>query len=126
MAEFRHLWVETGRAAADLTNQQYHLVRLAAADRTVNVASLDTDSGLWGVLLNKPRAGEAASVLLLGLGKVTAGAALTANALITTNGSGRAVAATSGDYVIGRALEAAAAAGDVITAEIVRPWRLTL
>jgi len=112
----------TAAAAADLSSFQYHIMRLSAAN-TVNVASQDTNSGMVGVLLNKPESGEAASIQYAGMGKVYAGAAITAGAILTNNGSGRAVAAGSGDMACARALEAAGAAGDIIDAVIFPPVR---
>lgn len=112
----------TAEAAADLSAHQYNLMRLSAAN-AVNVASLDTNSGLCGVLLNKPESGEAASIQYAGMGRVRAGASITAGAHITTNGSGRAVAVGSGDMACGRALEAAGADGDIIDVILYPPIR---
>jgi hypothetical protein len=57
----------------------------------------------------------AADVRILGISKVTAGAAVTLWAEVVTDTSGRAVnAATSTHRVLGRALQSAAAAGDII------------
>jgi hypothetical protein len=105
----------SAKAAADLSGKIYHFVRLSAAN-TVNQASYAADNTLVGVLLNDPKTGEAATVQIAGIGHITAGAAITAGDPITTNGSGRAVAASSGQWVMGKALESAAADGDVIAA----------
>lgn len=106
-------------AAADLSGKQYHAVRHSAAGQ-VNQSSDAADTAYAGVLLNKPEANEHATVGRGGIGKITCGAAVSANALITTNGSGRAVAISSGDtsMVIGRVLEAATADGDIVKAEL--------
>lgn len=113
---------ETLRAAADLSGKQYHLLRLSAAEYT-NQASNPGGTDNFGVLLNKPLTNEAATVVLMGMGRVVAGAALAVGAMFTTNGSGRAVTVTSGGYVFGRALEAAGADGDIVTAWLERPWK---
>lgn len=50
--------------------------------------------------------------------KITAGAAITVGALVTTDASGRAIPITGypeGDWVLGQCEEAAAAAGEVVT-----------
>jgi hypothetical protein len=122
MAEFHLIWTEQAKAAADLRVKQYHIVRLSAKD-TVNQASEAAAPSNWGVLQNKPNTNEHATVGLLGVTKLVVGSAVTVNALLTTSASGRAVnAATSGDYVLARALEAASTDGEVITAEVFRPW----
>lgn len=112
----------TAKAAADLDTVQYHLMRLSAAN-TVNVASQSTNSGLCGVLQNKPKSGEHASVGYLGTARVMAGAAITAGKHITNNGSGRAVAVASGGMSCGRALEAAGADGDIVDVILYPPIR---
>jgi hypothetical protein len=124
MAESRLIWTETAVAAADLSAREYHLVRYSASER-VNQASEAVHSSLAGVLQNKPRADEFATVGILGLSKVVAGAAVAANVFLTTNASGRAIAASSGQMVFGRALAPAGANGEIITALIFPPFRLS-
>lgn len=123
MGEFGEGATITGlTAATDLSGKRYHAVRLSAA-KQVNQASLSTDSAIAGVLLNAPKTNEAATVQYTGLGKVTAGGAISANVLISVNGSGRAAATASGDMAFGRALEAATADGDVISVILFHPVR---
>lgn len=123
MAEFGDLETIAGlAAAADLSGKQYHLVRLSAA-WTVNQASEAANSALLGVLQNKPKSGEAATVADGGTSKVVAGAAITAGAVLSTNGSGRAIAVVSGAVAFGQALTAAGADGDVISARLMKPVR---
>lgn len=122
MAEFGPQDIIPGLiAAADLSAFQYRVVRLSAA-RTVNVASHNLAAsvlGPVGVLQNKPNAaGRAASVAREGLSKAVAGAAVTVNQMVTHDGSGYVIDAVSGSNVIGRALEAAGAAGEVITVQL--------
>lgn len=109
-------------AAADLSGKRYHAVRLSAA-RNVNQASDAANSAIAGVLLNKPESGQAATVQYTGMAKVVAGGAITVNVLLSTNGSGRAAATASGDMAFGRALESAAADGDIITCLLFHPVR---
>lgn len=116
------------QAAADLSTFQYHLVRYSAAN-AVNLAVLAVTSNLLGVLQNKPKSGEFATVAYGGISKVVAGAAITAGDLLTTSTSGRAIVVTSlasgQEMVFGRALTAAGADGDVIPALIFPPVRWT-
>lgn len=103
------------KAAADYSAKQYYIVKLSADD-TVTLASAATDA-LVGVILNKPKAGEAVELFGRwggGTGKVICGGSVTRLAFLTTDSAGKAVATTTvGDEVIGRALQAGDA-GDII------------
>ena len=113
----------TLEAAADLSGKQYHIVRMSAANQC-NQASNATDLNIIGVLQNKPQAGEFATVADGGTSKVVAGGSVSVGNPVTTNGSGRAVAVSSGtnQVVIGTALDAATADGDVISVRLTRPY----
>lgn len=103
-------------AAADYrTTGQYRFVRLSAAN-TVATTTLATQP-IIGVLNNTPNAGEAAEVVFAGECKVIAGAAITAGSEVMSDTQGRAItAATASNRTSGfMAVEAAAAAGDIIT-----------
>ena len=86
-------------------------------------ATAATSSTILGVLQNGPAVGEAMTIAYKGLSKIVAGGALSANAIVTTNASGRAAAVTSGDIAVGRVLEAAVSNGDVVTALLFPPFR---
>ena len=107
----------TNSSYATLGATKYILVQATAANRA-NMATNGTSSTILGVMQNNPAVDEAMSIACAGLSKVVAGDAVTVNAILTSNASGRAVAVVSGDLSIacGRALEAAGADGDVITA----------
>lgn len=125
-------WAEFGNqtmwaglsAAADLSAKQYVVMRFAAAT-TVNQCSevLVTGAlkGPIGVLQNKPKSGEAASVALMGLSKVFGGGTITAGAPISYNSSGCVIDAVSGDTVIGRGMETATTHGEIVTAMLFPP-----
>lgn len=117
----------TFKAGADLSSALYHIVRISNGADAVNIASESVHSSMIGVLLNAPAAtGRHASVAYIGQGKVTAGAAINSvGVFFTCNGSGRAVAAASGDMVAGRILETAAANGDVVQCQLMLPVRLS-
>lgn len=81
---------------------------------TVGLATADTQNLLGIAQSEAAAAGEFVSICPLGRSRAVAGAAVSAYARITSNGSGRVVAAASGDVIIGYALEAAGADGDSI------------
>lgn len=103
---------------------RYVFVEATAARQAQRLATTPQSTNILGVMQNAPGVGEAMSIAYAGLSKVVAGAAISANAIISTASGGRAVAAAnSGDIQCGRALEAAGAAGDVISALLFHPVR---
>lgn len=103
-------------AAADLSTVQFHVVRVVS-NNAVNVASQNSVMRALGVLQDTPSAaGRACRVGIDGETMVVAGAAITVGVPLSHNSSGRAIAATSGLCIIGYALEAAAADGDLVRA----------
>lgn len=73
-----------------------------------------------GVLQNNPdAAGKAATVAILGVTRVVAGAAFEEGVLLGSNASGKAVTATSGEYILALAKEPAAADGDIVLAQLI-------
>lgn len=126
MAEFRDQGRYTFTAAANLQLFQYRIMRYAGS-QTCNVASHDganASVAAIGVLQNKPNTNEFAEVAYSGESKVVAGGALTEGTFITTQGSGKAAAATSGDMVIGRVLETAGNADEVIRVLLSPAYRM--
>lgn len=111
-------------AATSLNHHQYGVVRFAAAT-TVNICSEVLVSGALkgplGILQNKPYVNEPAQVCVMGLSKVFGGGTITAGAPISYDSSGHVIDAVSGDVVIGRAMQAAATAGERVTALIFPP-----
>ena len=101
---------------------KYIVVQGTAAYRA-SQATNATSLNILGVMQNNPDVDEAMTIAVAGLSKIVAGAAVTANAIITCDASGRAAAATSGDIAIGRLLEASGADGDVVTAMLFHPVR---
>jgi hypothetical protein len=111
----------TLEAAGDLSAAQYKFVKLDGNGR-VAVCNAATDLPL-GVLQNKPAAlGRAADVLMVGVSKVQADAAIAAGVLIGTSADGQADAKTVGtdttEYVVGRTLQASTAAAQLIACSI--------
>jgi hypothetical protein len=93
----------------------FRLVKLGADDVTVLPSAAATDL-LIGVCNEVgPALGERCDLVMVGIAFVEAGAAITRGSAMTSDASGRGIATTTaGNAVIGRALEAAAAAGDII------------
>lgn len=111
-------------AGADLSAAQYRFVEPGAGGTVTRVNA--AGEAVLGVLQNNPGSGQAATVALTGSRtKLVAGAALSENDDITTDNQGRAITAASGHRPHGIALEAAAAAGDIISVLLVpRPVAL--
>ncbi len=132
MAEISpNLSTQTFLAAGDLSVNQYEVMRISDAATnppTINVCSEAISIQMIGVLANKPAAADRHSTVVTDgeRYKVRAGAAVSSAGLaLTVNGSGRAIAAGSGDMVFGRALETAGGDGDVISYLPNKPFRLS-
>lgn len=124
MAEYGKAIDDVAGLAADedLSGKQYTAVYLSGANK-VKFATSTNSSLTLGILQNKPTSGQAATVRDLGTTKWYAGAAVTAGAHLTVNGSGRAIVVTSGGMVLGQALDAAGADGELLTARVHAPVR---
>jgi hypothetical protein len=109
-------------AGADLSASQHLFVVVNASGKAV-VAGAGV--AIDGVLQNNPAADQAATVWGLGsVSKVVAGAAVAAGALVTPNASGQAITAVSGNYIAGRALNAATGAGQKVSVWLTQPGRV--
>ena len=107
----------SGIAGEALTAAKYHIVQLDASGN-IEIGEGATDL-LVGVLQNKPASGGAALYRFAGTTKVIASAAIAIGALVTSAADGEAVTTTTDkDVVVGRALEAAAAQGDLIEIQL--------
>lgn len=112
------------KALVDLRNHQHHIVRMSGARQVSWAASAGGDGReVFGVLWNKPNSGNDATIVRQGETPVAAGAAITRGLWFTTNASGRATSAASGDMVAGIALEGAAN-GDLFDALLMEPFVL--
>lgn len=106
--------IGTLTAAADLSAKQFYAVRVSAAQQ-VNVPG-SAGLAILGILQNKPESGKVADVMVTGVTKVKAGAAISAGARVMADNGGKIITlATSGSVGIGFALEAAGADGDIIS-----------
>lgn len=98
-------------ANADLTASQYLFV---VANSSSKVALAGAGVDVLGVLNNDPNTNQSAEVVVNGVAKVRAGAAVAAGAKVMANASGQAITATATNKAVGVALAAAAAANEVI------------
>ena len=103
----------TFKAGADLTNSQYHFVKL---DGSGGIVACGVAKELSiAILQNLPADTKAARVRLLGTSKLVMGGACSENALLTTDANGHGVLAnTDKDYVGAIALEASGGADEII------------
>lgn len=96
-------------AAADLSAKQFLAIKVDSNGQAAVAAAGDP---AIGVLQNNPLAGSPATVQLDGITKAKAGAAIAAGAPLMVNASGQFITATSTNYIVGFAREAAAS-GDI-------------
>lgn len=99
-------------AGADLSAAQYKFVESNTAG-TVTVANAAGEKVL-GVVQNDPTSGQVAAVAYQGVSKVVAGGTVAIDADIATDASGRAVAATTGNKIVGRAISGGSV-GEIIS-----------
>lgn len=100
----------------------YRLVKLGTADGKVTTAVAATDLIVGPIMDVSPAIGERVDVVMVGIAYIEAGAAITRGSLVTSDSVGRCVtaapAAGANNRCIGVAVEAATAAGDIITVQI--------
>lgn len=99
---------------------QYHIAQSSGTSTSAQTNGGLATAGtqiLFGVVQQPAIIGDQVAACVSGVSKVRAGAAISKGARITSNASGRAVAAASGDVLIGYAKDAAAD-GDLFTAVI--------
>jgi hypothetical protein len=95
-------------AGADLSTAQFTFVKMNTTDRTV-VAAGNGDAA-FGVLLNDPESGEAATVVTHGRVLVEVGTGgLTAGDSVGVDANGEAVTAASSDVIVGVCVDGASA-----------------
>ncbi len=121
MAVESRIWDESFESAADHTAKQFFIVKLDSTAKIVLAAA--AGDLLLGVLQNDPNTGQAAQVRILGITKAVAGAAITLGDEVISDTAGKVIStAAAGDRILGQALEAAAADGDVISVLLTGPY----
>lgn len=101
-------FIEEFEAGEDLSGHQFKAV---AIDGTI----ANNNGEAAGILQNKPKSGERASVAMFGLVKAYAGAAISAGAQVKVTTSGWLIAVTSGSNIVGcgKNRNVAVASGDL-------------
>lgn len=102
----------------DQSANQYKFMTNSASGVAVAAAS---GARCIGVLQDAPSSGAQGSIAYGGTSKVVAGAAVAVNAQVQTDASGRAITAVSTGHIQGTALEAASAAGEIISVLLQMP-----
>lgn len=96
-------------AGADFTSGKQF--RFADVSNTGKAVDPTAGGSVIGVRQNRPKANHGTTIVQSGISIVEAGDAVTAGALIQTDGTGRAIPSAAGKLTVGRALESASAAG---------------
>ena len=107
-------------AKAALTNARYlalavdggQVKRPSAGASVIGIAIGETDDAV--------AAGADVNIQIKDIGKWIASGAIAVGAELATDANGKAAAATSGDFILGYALTAASAAGDIIQVQITK------
>jgi len=108
-------------AGADLSTKQYYAMIFTAGKLAVAGANAE----VIGILQDKPNAVDVAgTVAIRGASKAVAGAAITIGDYVATDASGKLIAATVGQAVVGIALSAAGADLEVFSVLIDRTQAL--
>jgi hypothetical protein len=102
-------------ATGDLSSYQYYVVCAASTAGAVKVAVTAATDPILGVLQNDPASGEAALVAAQGVCWALAEASVTYGSKLTCSSTGRVKATTTDkDEIVGIALAASSAAGDMV------------
>ena len=100
-------------AGADLSGKLHYIVKLDTSGNVV-LAAAASDS-ILGVIREEATSGNPATVQFGGIAKVIAGGTITTGAAVTSDGSGKAVAASAGNRILGIALSPNIVSGDIIS-----------
>lgn len=102
-------------ASATLAAKQYYVVQASSTAGEVKVGATAASDPILGIVQNDPAAGEVALVQYGGIAKAAAETSVTFGSRVTTSSTGRVkTTTTDGDKVVGIALAASSAAGDII------------
>lgn len=108
-------------AASNLSSYQYYVVKFASTAGQVKLATTPATDTIIGVLQNEPTAGQEAQIAGIGYCIAAAEASVSAGNPVTCSSTGRVKATTTDkDEVLGFAMQASSAAGDLIQVHLTR------
>ena len=110
-------WTQTFEAGADLSNHQWRGVYVASTGKVLAPAETATDNDRFcvGIVQNKPKMGQDASIMLQGMGRIEAGEAIAIAGLIRIGQNGKAYLwekADADSYCVGQCVGSAASADE--------------
>lgn len=108
-------------AGADLSDKLYYLCKMGTDERVVLCG--DGEAPL-GVIYEDGAENAPVSVQVNGIAKVIAGATFSGGVKVASDGDGKAVLATTGEFAIGIALEDAGAANQIVSVQLTQPGRV--
>lgn len=116
--------VIVGENAAALTGKSFYAVKFNS-DGKIAICSTEGEDvlGLLPAEEGDKAAGESISVQIKEIGLIVASGAITAGAAVMTDANGKAKTATAGNFVIGYALKAATASGEIIPVQICKGYK---
>ena len=102
-------------ATATLASKQYYIVQASSTAGEVKQSDTAATDPILGIVQNDPAAGEVAEVAFQGICKAAAETGVSYGDSLTVSSTGRVkTTTTDGDRIVGLALEATTAAGDII------------
>jgi len=103
-------------ATATFAAKQYYIVKASSTAGEVKVADTKASDHILGIIQNDAIAAQEAEVACVGVCKAAAETSVAYGDALTTSSTGRVKATTvDGDQIVGIALEASSAAGDIIS-----------
>lgn len=102
-------------AGADLSAKLYYIAKV---DTDEDIILCGDGQAALGVIREGATAGNPVTVLTGGIAKVIAGASFNAGVLVASDGNGKAVLATTGEYAIGMALTASGGDGEIVSVRL--------
>ena len=113
--------VIAGVSAAALSDKQFLAVKFDSSGK-IALASTEGETvlGLLPAEEGNKAAGDTVTVQIAGIGLMVASGSISAGAAVMADANAKAKTATAGKFIIGYALKAATAAGQVIPVQIVK------
>lgn len=103
--------VDAADAGADLTGKLFHCTKMGADGRIVLAGNGER---VYGIIQEEAEEDQPVTVMLDGIAKVKAGAAIVAGARVQSDGNGQAITQAGGGIAFGIARTAASAAGALV------------